>query len=194
MKKINLLVLIIIGTMCFIQVQSQSKILSISKQKLKDKIAGGWAGKMIGVTYGAPTEFRYQQKINNDSIKWTPADIKGSVWQDDIYVQLTFMMAMDKYGMDAPAVKYQEMLAKATKLLIRFHARTIPSALLKYHLFQHVKLQQSLQVDLFRSKAQRKKTTRKWTSTFWKCRKPTKSCISPTRKWRSTFWKCRKPT
>jgi hypothetical protein len=113
MKKINLLVLIIIGTMCFIQVQSQSKILSISKQNLKDKIAGGWAGKMIGVTYGAPTEFRYQQKINNDSIKWTPADIKGSVWQDDIYVQLTFMMAMDKYGMDAPAVKYQEMLAKA---------------------------------------------------------------------------------
>ena len=80
---------------------------------LKDKIAGGWAGKMIGVTYGAPTEFRYQERINEDSIKWTPADIKGSIWQDDIYVQLTFLMAMDKYGMDAPAIKYQEMLAKA---------------------------------------------------------------------------------
>ena len=26
--------------------------------ELKDKIAGGWAGQMIGVSYGAPTEFR----------------------------------------------------------------------------------------------------------------------------------------
>ena len=31
---------------------------SLKPEVLKDKIAGGWAGKMIGVTYGAPTEFR----------------------------------------------------------------------------------------------------------------------------------------
>jgi hypothetical protein len=35
------------------------------------------------------------------------------MWQDDIYVQLTFLMSMDKYGMDAPSKKYQEMFAKA---------------------------------------------------------------------------------
>ena len=35
------------------------------------------------------------------------------MWQDDIYVQLTFLMSMDKYGIDAPAKKYQEMFAKA---------------------------------------------------------------------------------
>jgi|WetSurMetagenome_2_1015567.scaffolds.fasta_scaffold00002_43 hypothetical protein len=80
---------------------------------LKDKIAGGWAGKMAGVTYGAPTEFRAQGRTYEDSIKWKPADIKGSMWQDDIYVQLTFLMAMDKYGMDAPSKKFQEMFAKA---------------------------------------------------------------------------------
>lgn len=91
----------------------EQKTVTITKKALKDKIAGGWAGKMIGVTYGAPSEFKYQQRINEDSIKWVPDDIKGSMWQDDIYVQLTFMMTMDKYGMDAPAVKYQEMLAKA---------------------------------------------------------------------------------
>ena len=68
---------------------------------------------MIGVTYGAPTEFRAQSRINEDSINWKPSDIKGSMWQDDIYVQLTFLMSMDKYGMDAPAKKYQEMFAKA---------------------------------------------------------------------------------
>ncbi len=86
---------------------------SIRPEVLRDKIAGGWAGKMIGVTYGAPTEFRAQGRIYADSIKWKPSDVRGSIWQDDIYVQLTFLMSMDKYGMDAPAKKFQEMFAKA---------------------------------------------------------------------------------
>jgi hypothetical protein len=86
---------------------------TISNEVLKDKISGGWAGKMVGVTYGAPTEFRAQGKTYEDSIKWKPADVKGSIWQDDIYVQLTFLMAMDKYGIDAPAKKFHEMFAKA---------------------------------------------------------------------------------
>jgi hypothetical protein len=86
---------------------------TITPEVLKDKIAGGWAGKMIGVTYGAPTEFRAKSRIYEDSITWKPADITGSMWQDDIYVQLTFLMSMDKYGIDAPSKKYQEMFAKA---------------------------------------------------------------------------------
>ncbi len=86
---------------------------SLTPDILKDKIAGGWAGKMIGVTYGAPTEFRAQGKIYTDPIEWKPSDVKGSIWQDDIYVQLTFLMSMDQYGMDAPAKKFQEMFATA---------------------------------------------------------------------------------
>ncbi len=86
---------------------------SISVETLKDKIAGGWAGKMLGVTYGAPTEFHALGKTFEDPINWTPADVKGSIWQDDIYVQLTFLMTMDRYGIDAPAKKFQEMFAKA---------------------------------------------------------------------------------
>jgi len=92
---------------------SSPDLKSIGPDVLRDKIAGGWAGKMIGVTYGAPTEFRAQGKIYSDSIMWKPSDIRGSMWQDDIYVQLTFLMSMDKYGIDAPAKKYQEMFAKA---------------------------------------------------------------------------------
>ena len=86
---------------------------TISTSVLKDKIAGGWAGKMLGVTYGAPTEFKAKGKTFEDSIKWVPSDVKGSIWQDDIYVQLSFLMAMDKYGIDAPAKKFQEIFAKA---------------------------------------------------------------------------------
>ncbi len=111
MKNIASMLIVLLATIGISH--AQPKTLTITKQMPKDKIAGGWAGKMIGVTYGAPSEFRYQERINEDSINWKPADIKGSMWQDDIYVQLTFMMAMDKYGMDAPAAKYEEMLAKA---------------------------------------------------------------------------------
>lgn len=84
---------------------------------LQDKIAGGWAGKMIGVTYGAPAEFRAQGHTFEESITWTPKNIPESVWQDDIYVQLTFMMTMDRCGIDAPARTFQEMFAKAGYML-----------------------------------------------------------------------------
>lgn len=86
---------------------------TISNDVLKDKIAGGWAGKIIGVTYGAPTEFKAQGRTFEDSIHWVPADVKGAIGQDDIYVQLTFLMTMDQYGMEAPAKKYHELFAKS---------------------------------------------------------------------------------
>lgn len=119
MNKFKLLALAIIVVMSIesCQTKKTENEKTISQEILKDKIAGGWAGKMIGVTYGAPTEFKAQGKTFEDSIKWVPSDVKGSVWQDDIYVQLTFMETMDKYGMDAPAKKFQELFAKAGYML-----------------------------------------------------------------------------
>lgn len=114
MKKILLFVSVAIVFLIVIACKDTSKdYRTLSTKVLKDKIAGGWAGKMIGVTYGAPTEFKAKQKIYEDSIKWVPADIDGSLKQDDIYVQLTFLETMDKYGIDTPAKKFQEMFAKA---------------------------------------------------------------------------------
>ncbi|HOB84539.1 MAG TPA: ADP-ribosylglycohydrolase family protein [Bacteroidales bacterium] len=106
----SLLGIISILTTCS---DSNDGFRTIKPDILKDKIAGGWAGKMVGVTYGAPTEFRAQGKTYEDTIRWKPSDIRGSLWQDDIYVQLTFLMAMDKYGIDAPSKKYQELFAKS---------------------------------------------------------------------------------
>ncbi|MFN8207464.1 MAG: ADP-ribosylglycohydrolase family protein [Bacteroidales bacterium] len=91
----------------------QKDVRTIAPDILKDKIAGGWAGKVIGVTYGAPTEFHAQGKTFEDSISWVPADMKGSLWQDDIYVQITFLMTMDQAGIDAPAKLFQENFARA---------------------------------------------------------------------------------
>jgi hypothetical protein len=92
-------------------------IRTLSNEILKDKIAGGWAGKIIGVTYGAPTEFHAQGETFEKPINWVPSDVKGAIGQDDIYVQLTFMMTMDQYGMNPPAKKFQELFAKAGYML-----------------------------------------------------------------------------
>jgi len=114
MKRAFKLIILLIAILVFTSCNTTPKgFRRISPEVLKDKIAGGWAGKMIGVTYGAPTEFRAQGKMFTDSITWKPADIRGSLWQDDVYVQLTFLMSMDKYGIDAPAKKFQEMFARA---------------------------------------------------------------------------------
>ena len=90
-----------------------SQQATISKDTLKDKIAGGWAGKMIGVSYGLPTEFKALGKMYEDSIHWTPVRVKDALWEDDLYVQLTLMDVMDKHGMQAEQKKYQEALATA---------------------------------------------------------------------------------
>ncbi|MFC1537865.1 ADP-ribosylglycohydrolase family protein [Candidatus Latescibacterota bacterium] len=88
-------------------------IKTIAIEELRDKIAGGWAGKMIGVSYGAPTEFDARGEIYEDEINWDIESIKNSIHQDDLYVQLSFMMTMDKYGIDAPAEKFAESFATA---------------------------------------------------------------------------------
>ncbi len=116
-KQLCLLFIVLSITLFSIAQKSKQHKINISPAILKDKIAGGWAGKMIGVTYGAPTEFHALGKTFEDSIYWKPADIIGSMWQDDIYVQLTFMMTMDEYGINAPAKKFQEKFAKAGYML-----------------------------------------------------------------------------
>ncbi len=66
-----------------------------------DKMKGGWLGQMIGVVYGGPTEFKAQRRIYDEEIKpWSPERIAESIGQDDIYVELSFLQALEKYGVD----------------------------------------------------------------------------------------------
>ena len=85
----------------------------ISRQTLEDKIRGGWAGQMIGVSYGAPTEFRSNGKIIVDNLNgyrdWKPRRVENAIHQDDLYVEMTFAEVMDKIGLDATTEQYGEM-------------------------------------------------------------------------------------
>lgn len=65
-------------------------------EMLRDKIRCGWAGQMIGVSFGAPTEFRHQQKIIEGPLpEWNPARLRNSLNQDDLYVDMTFAQLLD---------------------------------------------------------------------------------------------------
>ena len=81
----------------------------ISRAALEDKIRGGWAGQMIGVSYGAPTEFRSNAKINEAELKWEPGMVENSIHQDDLYVEMTFSKVMDLVGLNATTEQYGEM-------------------------------------------------------------------------------------
>jgi hypothetical protein len=75
----------------------------ISLADLRDKIEGGWAGQMIGVSFGAPTEFRYLNAVvPEDKLPaWKPERVSGSLGQDDLYVDMTFAKVLDDKGLDA---------------------------------------------------------------------------------------------
>jgi hypothetical protein len=81
----------------------------LSRAVLEDKIRGGWAGQMIGVSYGAPTEFRSNGRIIRWTIDWKPENISNSIRQDDLYVEMTFAEVLDKVGLDATTEQFGEM-------------------------------------------------------------------------------------
>ena len=80
----------------------------LSRAALADKIQGGWAGQMIGVAYGAPTEFRSLGAINESEISWAPDRVANAIDQDDLYVEMTFARVMDTVGLDATCGQYGE--------------------------------------------------------------------------------------
>ena len=81
---------------------------TLSRAELLDKIRGGWAGQMIGVAYGAPTEFRSCAKINDAELQWKPGMLENTIHQDDLYVEMTFAKVMDDFGLEAVTPQYGE--------------------------------------------------------------------------------------
>ena len=68
----------------------------------KTKMIAGWIGQIAGVVWGAPTEFKFRGVIAPDSAlrEWTPAMINEGFDQDDLYVEMTFLETLDRYGLN----------------------------------------------------------------------------------------------
>jgi hypothetical protein len=92
----------------------------LAKSDLRDKIRGGWAGQVIGCTFGGPTEFRFNSTFipeyqpipwSKEAIQWFFKNQPGLY--DDIYMDLTFVEVLDEHGLDAPAGLFAEKFANA---------------------------------------------------------------------------------
>ena len=79
---------------------TQYRRLPVSEYR--DKMKAGWIGQIAGVSWGAPTEFKYRScTIGEEQLpKWQPGMINNAFDQDDLYVEMTFLRSMEQYGLD----------------------------------------------------------------------------------------------
>jgi hypothetical protein len=100
----------------------------LSRAVLEDKVRGGWAGQMIGVSFGAPTEFHSNGRILEGPIAWRPENVAEAIVQDDLYVEMTFAEVMDRVGLEATTEQYGEMFKDSKYAL--WHANAAARRLL----------------------------------------------------------------
>ena len=74
----------------------------LSVDVYRDKMKAGWIGQIAGVAWGAPTEFKFSDRIIPEASmpKWRPDMINHAFAQDDLYVEMTFLRSMEEYGLD----------------------------------------------------------------------------------------------
>jgi hypothetical protein len=100
--------------------RAEGDAVELSLVELRDKIKGGWAGQVIGCTYGGPTEFRFNGTMIHDRVP-IPWDDSRMLWwydhspglYDDVYMDLTFVEVFEKHGLDAPASEHALAFAHA---------------------------------------------------------------------------------
>jgi len=92
------------------QEQAGVEYRRISVDEYLDKMKGGWFGQMAGVAWAAPTEWKSkyggiiaimpETGVPKYMKPWNPGIVNGAFGQDDIYVEMTFLATMEKYGYD----------------------------------------------------------------------------------------------
>ncbi len=99
--------LIVVGTIAVVHVppvwaaEDGVQYRRLTVVEYRDRVAAGWIGQMVGVGWGAPTEFRFKGMIiPEDQVpEWKPQKV-NQYNQDDIYVEMTFLRSMELYGLD----------------------------------------------------------------------------------------------
>jgi len=94
----------VIFTLLFLLVfscEKQQSLRDLPVDVYRDKMKGAWIGQMAGVGWGLPTEFDWIDSAiaEQDVPPWNDEMINQQ-GNDDLYVEMTFMGSMDRYGLD----------------------------------------------------------------------------------------------
>ncbi len=108
-------IILFVFTQCANNKTTVLKEVKISKTELLNKIRGGWAGQVIGVCYGLPTEFKFKQEMIPNSVQMdlTGEQLKKRFNNDDIYMDAKFIEVIGRLGFDAPADSFAIAFANA---------------------------------------------------------------------------------
>ncbi len=91
----------------------------MSRAALYDKIKGGWAGQLIGVTYAADMKASASLEVRNENTAWSDGYQLASFQNnpelyDDIYIDLTFLEAIREHGTEVTPKKLSEAYLQAS--------------------------------------------------------------------------------
>lgn len=94
--------LIILLTSLYPICAETTEFRSLPVEVYRDKMKAGWIGQIAGVAWGAPTEFKFNDRIIPEDAmpQWRPEMINHAFGQDDLYVEMTFLRSMEEYGLD----------------------------------------------------------------------------------------------
>ncbi len=101
MKKSISLVAVLMFVISLSSCGSKNDFRRLSVAEYQSKMKAGWLGQMAGVGWGAPTEFHFNGLIiPEDKVPaWEP-QMLNQQYQDDIYVEMTFIKSLEDYGFD----------------------------------------------------------------------------------------------
>jgi hypothetical protein len=88
---------------CAVVATAAEEVRRLPVEEYRDRMAAGWIGQMVGVGWGAPTEFKWKGAIipEDKMPTWRPAMV-NQFNQDDIYVEMTFLRTLEQHGFDVP--------------------------------------------------------------------------------------------
>jgi hypothetical protein len=97
MKKFS----VVFSLSLFVCAVAQDGYRALPVEEYVSRMTAGWIGQMAGVGWGAPTEFRFNGVIVPESElpEWKP-EFVNQFWQDDLYVEMTFLRSLEVYGWD----------------------------------------------------------------------------------------------